>query len=1697
MGYPKSKVEQMQAACGAVYAAQGGAGWSPGSSWSMLATGYQDVHPEFNNYGQPGAIDFKFDRTVPQQLSGYAENRSDLFGTMLPSDWLHAMMVPPPGSKKYGRMYALTSDYNYSSWYDKTDWQHYGDDGDIFLSQMWPHTGDGPPGQEANNPEIFPGYGLNRYGSYGCFGDDKFSDQQCARDISRMTNLLDQWKQGFSEPFYLHETSYNNGDDGVAVNETKRMLPLEPVFNWPYNVDEFGSNHQPGLEIGGFWYEEHVGKPWMYIYFRYNPVQFYPFFIREHWHHNDQPIPTGHWDNVKNHPKDPIGQGGWLMRCDLSSSSSPLPPAEEIARMDSRDGSLVPPPPLDGSDPNPSFDPVLVRKVEQGGITVWVPTTASDGFIWTWNPQGSRDDSGIVQYPGLTISCEIISIKTGHILAETSSPELNNRTFYEGCCHRFQFLRRGAGLKVVQRQLEWPPNESGFYINEPSVPVLDHLEYLSLDGSNPEEWEEGIEVVIGVRAIPGSFAEILMAEEEVRFITNEAYLKWRLDLHEDLGLDPGVFAGEELGSFGRPRISVGGLNGVGHHHKWAGGSDDWDNPFFQANLDEIGHGNTIVSGNDTLRFEHDLSAPCQIEKVWSMAKNGNNEFLALIRPTEFTSDATDHNMCGFFGNQRYNYRGVSKAIRVRYVEFGGDFITTRAKIGHPDYLDEIPGYIDPDYEPDRVPPVAGVGGKTPMWDTGFTGGKHGGKHWPPVIREEVSVDFTALYGIDYMIYCSFYEPHLTSYRDTPDVMGYIVSNHAAIVGRSDWYRTSATEPGFPSTSYRLWKTWTQTVKDSDLAIGEAREWMAGASTIEWQGNKTGDIQRPTDNNVLQVGAIGWTLNQLRIDAVGGFVNGIAITAGHVQMFPTHWANDTHELTINPAKLPIDPDHEDEDDPGPQPGPFSIYVTPRKPTKTPFEYDEPNCRCPVAEPDTDASAIVDLCRSYPIEFTSQIGDSQQVPVTILTIRWDDDAAPINYIDRPESYLNSKIKRFLDLQNYGIAQATVLDWGSVTWTLDEGAVGKADSATVTLSGRDIYDRMTASLGQDTVAELSVLYDEGSNPKFNHRATYFSGRIVAPITYDIGINTTTITIESVLGNLKKTVGKLADPLVFTGISDVYADSPLPIVWGCARRVEAVLVDQPWETKSLFDETSEATVIEVTDHPDDIGATPGVTYDAFYGSHRVAGVFTQSSSPTTTPSIFTITSEQSAVVATGIISYMQPNGAFDLSNRFVVVNMDDMHPGSTNWVDLLVAGQTFGVFHTSSLSQGYATYQIGSVEYHQPYANHIRITLVADTTSFQAGDAIEFIDVSAIRGFMQSGTGLTQRGDSASWTYLANMLPSEKVVRVEGFGITLDDEGFDVEGFVAIGKQVSPVDEDEFPGYHLTDANYTVNLSDSSWFGALGHNVTTVKFLTRPRRMHKRLRNDRIWVTLQGSRYGGSFTNNPVRVIQEYLESANLVGLDASDIDTDSFDAAAMVMGGYRVGFAQTATMDAWELLSGIAAQCHSVLQVDGGVVRIVVLRNSVGTQALSIDENYLMDNAIEINETHIDDVASHVYATYRRTWDDRDSATRTASYEKAQVTSSIGRNVREIDLNLYPCRKVVDAEAKFWLQRWGVVYQSINVEMGIEGLCLRPGDWLHVQFTDPGGTLLDDVIEVQEVTFTPGGVGEPPACQIEGRKRLHEFT
>ncbi len=795
--------------------------------------------------------------------------------------------------------------------------------------------------------------------------------------------------------------------------------------------------------------------------------------------------------------------------------------------------------------------------------------------------------------------------------------------------------------------------------------------------------------------------------------------------------------------------------------------------------------------------------------------------------------------------------------------------------------------------------------------------------------------------------------------------------------------------------------------------------------------------------------------------------------------------------VNPG--PFLPD----DDGGPDIGPFSIYVTPRVPRKKPFAFDEPNCRCPVQEPDTDASAIVDLCREFPRQFTNKIGNSQQRPMPILTIRWNDDAAPVNYIDRPESSIDSKIKRLLDLQNYGIGAATVLEWGNVTWELGEGAVGKADAATVVLSGRLVYDKLTAEMGQNTVADLSVVYDEGDTARFSDRAVYFSGRLVAPITYDIGNDTTTITIESVLGNLKRTVGKLADVETFPSIREAYADRALPIVWGCARRVEAILVDQPWETQSLFDEPSGNTVIEITDHPDDMGVISGDTYAAFYGSFRVGGFFTQSSDKINTPSTFTITEVQDAVFATGAIAYMAPKGAtFEISNRYVVLNMDDMHPGGIDWVDVLVSGQNFGVFHTSSLGFGYQVYVIGAVEYHQPYRNHVRITLTADTTLFTAGDAIEFIDPAAIRPLLQAGTGLTERGDSASWTYVANMLPSEKVVRVEGFGITLDDEGFDVEGFIPIGRQISPTDAGDAPSYQFDEDTFTIDLSDSTWFASLGHNVTTVNFSQRPRRMHKRLRSDRIWVTLQGTKHDGSFTSNPARVIQEYLESPHLVALDAAQVDTDSFDAAALVMSGYRVGFAQIESQDAWEYLSRIANQCHSVIQVDAGVVRLVVLRNSVGTQALSINEDYLMDNAITIESSPMDDVASHVYTTYRRTWDDQEEAFETASHELANVTTTIGRNVQELELDLYPCRKVVDAEAKFWLNRWGVIYQDITVEMGIEGLCLRPGDWLHVDFAEPDATLVDEVMEVQTVTFTPGGVDDPPTCQVTGRSRLHEF-
>ncbi|HET6882173.1 MAG TPA: hypothetical protein VFI31_18560, partial [Pirellulales bacterium] len=276
------------------------------------------------------------------------------------------------------------------------------------------------------------------------------------------------------------------------------------------------------------------------------------------------------------------------------------------------------------------------------------------------------------------------------------------------------------------------------------------------------------------------------------------------------------------------------------------------------------------------------------------------------------------------------------------------------------------------------------------------------------------------------------------------------------------------------------------------------------------------------------------------------------------------------------------------------------------------------------------------RTFTANFLTQAKSKSARPYQVLEVDWGGAAGTRFYLDRPAtSFLTSDGHR---VPTIGVdPNVMVLEWPAVSLALKQGAVGATDQTQVTLD--DAGGSLTAILNsqeqQRRIVRVWRMFDDPSCQWGRDNGLILAG-CLRPFDWTAKDNQLVLAIGDLGPLLAKSISCTATASIFPNIPNDYQDRNVPLAWGNAQRVEAVLVERPWETHITQNtDGSDPVTVTIGDDPVDLGldGTGTTSYQAYLGLDAVSVTFTQSNNPGTGSSEATITKLWDPVLFTAVL--------------------------------------------------------------------------------------------------------------------------------------------------------------------------------------------------------------------------------------------------------------------------------------------------------------------------------------------------------------------------------------------------------------------------------------------------------------------------------
>lgn len=278
------------------------------------------------------------------------------------------------------------------------------------------------------------------------------------------------------------------------------------------------------------------------------------------------------------------------------------------------------------------------------------------------------------------------------------------------------------------------------------------------------------------------------------------------------------------------------------------------------------------------------------------------------------------------------------------------------------------------------------------------------------------------------------------------------------------------------------------------------------------------------------------------------------------------------------------------------------------------------------------------RTFTSNFLAQAALPSNAPYLVLEIQWGGAVGTKYYLDR----LPDQFEASGDRCPMVIDSPLVVSWGEIGLTLKEMEIGTVDALTLRIAddaGKVTRDLTGETPQQRKLVKIYRMFDHSSVEWGTDEGCVFVGT-TKPFGWTESDNVVTIEVEDASRLLTRSLDCPASVAVFENVTPEYQDRNIPTVWGRAERVEAILVDAPWETR-ITEEVNLGQLasmeIELEDHPDDlnipINAMTGESAelsvyigrdgmsDGVSRAQAFKGIFHLSADKSTTPSTFEVT--------------------------------------------------------------------------------------------------------------------------------------------------------------------------------------------------------------------------------------------------------------------------------------------------------------------------------------------------------------------------------------------------------------------------------------------------------------------------------------------
>ena len=624
---------------------------------------------------------------------------------------------------------------------------------------------------------------------------------------------------------------------------------------------------------------------------------------------------------------------------------------------------------------------------------------------------------------------------------------------------------------------------------------------------------------------------------------------------------------------------------------------------------------------------------------------------------------------------------------------------------------------------------------------------------------------------------------------------------------------------------------------------------------------------------------------------------------------------------------------------------------------------------------------------------------------------------------------------DGSSWDNAQGRVLEWGVVRVEIKpDKAVNVVGDCTIRL--RD-EDRVLWNYFQQVEPQRSAvtIYTQFRGLSQSDMVQVHAGIINAPCLWSEKDHSVSLDVTDISTYFNHTVGHLADRLTYPNVVQTDENKMIPLVFGSVKRAPAVALDFGPITSLARKAGYYDMGLFVTDaekFPQEIPTQIWISGERISGKF-IGNFFSVSArgGALYTGATTGLGADPQHLVDTGLSGadgwcvglYIQATTPDGRTQRQMITGYD----ASTH---ILGFGMMSGYWYTDPFQAGAKPQWIGS-----PFTLNSGAPNYANSTyALPVGT-----DYQIVTQVETHSAGEKVYLARAKYTYVVNDAPSKAVYCVEGYGHPIIDVNWSANG------PVSSYAPTEWYCV-LNPCLYTINRNDTTI--CPGRAVTSISFLLPPSQLDGRLKDDDLWVTLDGVETAGdgsgALISNPADVIQSI--HTRFMGMASGNIDADSFAAAKTATAPLAMAFALREQKNGLELCADLAFQARCSEVFFAGRAQLIYLTNVMvpsGAPPSTGRARYL--GSLDIGRREWNQVVTEVSASYI------DNALRQTIILRSAAAEAFvgGRRAKTIDFWAYATLPPVQGVARFWLNRWQYIWQQIALVESLRRLDAEPYD------------------------------------------------